>query len=74
LAAGATAAQQQQSKDMTHPVISHCSAQAINRFQKPLHTNEVSPNLEVKRAVDTVLLCAKDAGKVFSHGAKRPCY
>lgn len=26
------------------------------------------PDLEVKRAVDTVLLCAKDAGQVFSHG------
>lgn len=27
-----------------------------------------SPDLEVEGAVDTILLCSKDGGKVFSHG------
>lgn len=30
------------------------------------------PNLEVKRAVDTILLCAEDGGQVLSHGCERP--
>jgi hypothetical protein len=66
---GATtaAAAQQQLRQQQAPICLGSPVEGPTVQEKQDHALHI-PDLEVKRAVDTVLLSPKDAGKMLSHG------